>query len=56
MQHGVNIGGMRSALPFILVFLAVFTAGCIAYIAWELSSDKGEKGSASADDGTNTDS
>jgi hypothetical protein len=33
---------MRSALPFILVFLAVFTAGCIAYIAWELSSDKGE--------------
>jgi hypothetical protein len=31
---------MRSALPFILVLLAIFTAGCIAYIAWELSSDK----------------
>ena len=31
---------LRTALPFILVFLAVFTAGCIAYIAWELSADK----------------
>lgn len=31
---------MRSALPFILVLLAIFTAGCIAYIAWELSSSK----------------
>jgi hypothetical protein len=31
---------MRTALPFILVALAIFTAGCIAYIAWELSSDQ----------------
>jgi hypothetical protein len=31
---------MRELLPFILVALALFTAGCIAYIAWELSSDK----------------
>jgi hypothetical protein len=31
---------MRSALPFILILLALFTAGCIAYIAWELSSGK----------------
>lgn len=31
---------MREMLPFILVALALFTAGCIAYIAWELSSDK----------------
>jgi hypothetical protein len=31
---------MRSALPFILVALALFTAACIAYVAWELSSDK----------------
>ncbi len=31
---------MRSVLPIVLVLLAVFTAGCIAYIAWELSSDK----------------
>jgi len=31
---------MRAALPFILVGLALFTAGCIAYIAWELSADK----------------
>jgi len=40
---------MRSALPFILVILAVFTAGCIAYVAWELSSDKADKGPAAAD-------
>jgi len=39
----VKIRQMRSALPFILVLLAVFTAGCIAYIAWELSSDKGDQ-------------
>ena len=31
---------MRAALPFILVALAIFTAACIAYIAWELTSDK----------------
>ena len=33
---------MRSFLPVILVLLAVFTAGCIVYIAWELSADKRE--------------
>ncbi|MDH3532026.1 MAG: hypothetical protein OEO82_03795 [Gammaproteobacteria bacterium] len=31
---------MRAYLPVILVLLAVFTASCIVYIAWELSSDK----------------
>lgn len=31
---------MRAALPFILILLALFTAGCIAYVAWELTSDK----------------
>jgi hypothetical protein len=31
---------MRAILPFILVALGLFTAGCIAYIAWELSADK----------------
>ncbi len=31
---------MRNVLPIVLVLLAVFIAGCIAYIAWELSSDK----------------
>jgi len=40
---------MRDALPFILVALAVFTAACIAYIAWELSSGKGEDESDSED-------
>jgi len=33
---------MRAYLPFILVALALFTAGCIAYVAWELSSEKAE--------------
>ena len=40
---------MRAYLPIILVLLAVFTAGCIAYIAWELSAE--EPGDVSADDG-----
>jgi len=31
---------MRAALPFILVALAIFSAACVAYIAWELTSDK----------------
>jgi hypothetical protein len=41
--RSVKIRHMRSALPLILVLLAVFTAGCIAYIAWELSSDRREE-------------
>ena len=31
---------MRNVLPILLVLLAIFIASCIAYIAWELSSDK----------------
>jgi threonine/homoserine/homoserine lactone efflux protein len=31
---------MRAALPFILVALAIFSAACIAYIAWDVTSDK----------------
>lgn len=34
-------GRMRAALPFILVALALFTACCIAYIAWDLTSSGG---------------
>lgn len=30
---------LRAYLPVILVLLAIFTAGCIIYIAWELSAD-----------------
>jgi flagellar basal body-associated protein FliL len=37
--RGAKIRNMRSLLPFILVFLGLFAAGCIAYIAWELSSE-----------------
>ena len=40
---GGTIRGMRTLVPFILVALALFTAGCIAYIAWEMSSDKVDK-------------
>jgi hypothetical protein len=43
---------MRSFVPFVLVFLAIFIAACIAYIAWELSSDtpgKSEPASSDAD-------
>lgn len=31
---------MRAYLPLILVALAVFTAVCIAYVAWDLTADK----------------
>jgi hypothetical protein len=31
---------MRSFVPFVLVFLAIFIAGCIAFIAWELSAEQ----------------
>ncbi len=31
---------MRAALPFILILLAIFTAACIAYVAWELTSEE----------------
>jgi threonine/homoserine/homoserine lactone efflux protein len=39
---------MRTLIPFILVALALFTAGCIAYIAWEMSSDKVDRQPESA--------
>lgn len=35
---------MRAALPFILVGLALFAAACIAWIAWDLTSEKDEPG------------
>ena len=41
---------MRSMLPIILVLLAVFTASCIAYIAWDLSSDKSAASDANDDE------
>lgn len=41
---------MRAYLPMILVLLAVFTAGCIAYIAWELSADKAPPADADGGD------
>jgi hypothetical protein len=30
---------MRDNLPFILVGLAIFCAGCVAYVAWELTKE-----------------
>lgn len=46
---------MRAWLPVILVLLAVFTAGCIAYVAWVLTAEDpkpptpGPAGDADAD-------
>ncbi|MGI9200156.1 MAG: hypothetical protein ACR2QL_03800 [Woeseiaceae bacterium] len=40
---------MRAYLPFILIGLALFTAGCIAYVAWELSSEDSEPEDTEAD-------
>ncbi len=45
---------MRNVLPILLVLLAVFTASCIAYIAWELSSNK-PVAPESGDDETDSD-
>ncbi len=45
---------MRNVLPILLVLLAIFTASCIAYIAWELSSNK-PVAPESGDDETDSD-
>jgi len=47
----VSITDMRTLLPIFLVLLAIFTAGCIAYVAWELSSDKQDRGGNDAGNG-----
>jgi len=38
-----SIAGMRSLIPIFSVLLALLAAGSIAYIAWELSSDKPQR-------------
>lgn len=38
--RSVSITRMRAYLPIILVGLAVFSAACIAYIAWDLTSEE----------------
>ena len=43
---------MRTLLPIISVLLALVAAGSIAYIAWELSSGKGDSNASDADDET----
>ncbi len=41
---------MRAYLPVFLVLLAVFAAGCIIYIAWELSAgDSADRGANQSD-------
>ncbi len=44
---------MRAYLPVFLVLLAVFAAGCIVYIAWELSADDSHDRSGDESDGGN---
>lgn len=41
---------MRAAMPFILIFLALFTAACIAFVAWELTSEKPDRDGTRSDD------
>jgi threonine/homoserine/homoserine lactone efflux protein len=40
---------MRAAMPFLLILLALFSAGCIAYFAWELTSEKQPDGAPDED-------
>lgn len=46
---------MRSLLPIFSVILALVAAGCIAYIAWELSSGKLESGAPEKPEPSGTD-
>ncbi len=41
---------MRSLIPILSVLLALLAAGSIAYIAWELSSDKPDRQAADPPD------
>ncbi len=41
---------MRENLPFILVGLALFCAGCVAYVAWELTKEAMRDGDVKNDD------
>lgn len=43
---------MRELIPILSVLLALIAAGSIAYIAWELSSDKHEEITSGDDDDT----
>ncbi len=40
---------MRENLPFILVVLALFCAGCVAYVAWELTKEAMRDGDVTND-------
>jgi len=40
---------MRSILPFAAVLLAIFAAGCIAYLAWEVTKEASREGEADDD-------
>jgi len=35
---------MRAYLPLILVALAIFSAGCVAFVAWELTKEASRDG------------
>jgi len=41
---------MRSFLPFAAVLLAIFAAGCIAYLAWEVTKEASREGEADDDE------
>jgi len=40
---------MQTILPFAAVFLAIFAAGCVACLAWELTKEASRDGEADDD-------
>lgn len=46
---------MGKIIAVVAILLALFTAGCIAYIAWELTSEKKEPGGPEGPDRSDPD-
>jgi len=40
---------MQTILPFAAVLLAIFAAGCIAYLAWEVTKEASREGESDDD-------
>ena len=41
---------MQTVLPFAAVFLGIFAAVCIAYLAWELTKEAARDGESEKDE------
>jgi len=42
---------MRSVLPYAAIILALISAGCIAFLAWELTKEASADGESREDSG-----